>query len=50
MKVRDNFFNPYEADELAKHLEKSLALVLHYDEVQKICEIVKEVYNESNEK
>jgi hypothetical protein len=50
MKVRDNSINPYNADELAKHLEKSLALILHNEEIQKISEIIKEVFNERDEK
>jgi hypothetical protein len=50
MKIIERAFNPYDADELAKHLEKSLSLILHNDEVQQISEIIKEVYNESNGK
>jgi len=50
MKEQERLLNPYNADELAKHLEKSLSLILHFDEVQQISKIVKEVYNECNEK
>jgi len=50
MKIRENNFNPYDADELTKHLEKSLSLILHFEEVQQITVIIKEVYRESNGK
>jgi hypothetical protein len=50
MKARGTSFNPYNPEELKKHLEKTLSLIFHNIEIQQITEIIKEVYGENDGK
>ena len=38
--------NPFVKDELEKHLEQTLSLILHHDEVIQISKVIMEVYGE----